>query len=378
MEKTTIETSDKPAQPPLLIRWHLDLTLILGLLMCLGLSLFVLYSASGQHVDMLERQIVRTGLAFLAMIVVAQIPPRLMFQLAPYAYVGGLILLILVELVGDISKGAQRWLDLGFMRIQPSEFLKLIIPLTLAVFLTKKPLPPKVGSVLIAFALVAAPTLLIAIQPDLGTAVLVAVSGFIAIFLAGLSYWWLISGGVVCGIAMPILWNFVLHDYQKQRIITFLNPESDPLGAGYHIIQSKIAIGSGGVYGKGWLKGTQSQLDFLPESHTDFIFSVLAEEMGLIGFLILIAIYSFIILRCLFIALNARTSAERILSATFTFNLAFYIFINIGMVSGILPVVGVPLPMISYGGTSMIILAVTFGIIMSIHTHKKETIFAQT
>lgn len=375
MEKTTLEMPNMPSQQPLLVRWHLDLPLMLGLLMCLCLSLFVLYSASGQHVEMLERQIVRTGLAFGAMIFVAQIPPKFLLKLAPYAYLGGLALLIMVELFGDISKGAQRWLNLGFMRLQPSEFLKLIIPLTMAAFLTRDALPPKFANVVIAFALLAAPTLLIVIQPDLGTAILVAVSGFIAIFLAGLSLWWLVAGAVGGAIAMPVMWNYVLHDYQKQRVLTFINPESDPLGAGYHIIQSKIAIGSGGIYGKGWLEGSQSQLDFLPEPHTDFIFAVLAEETGLIGFIILMMIYTFIISRCLFISLHARNNFERILSATFTFNLPFYIFINIGMVSGILPVVGVPLPMISYGGTSMIILAITFGIIMSIHTHKKQTFF---
>ena len=375
MEKNPLEMPNMPSQQPLLVRWHLDLPLMLGLLMCLCLSLFVLYSASGQHVEMLERQVVRTGLAFGAMIVVAQIPPKFLLKLAPYGYLAGLALLIMVELFGDISKGAQRWLNLGFMRLQPSEFLKLIIPLTMAAFLTRTPLPPRFVNAWIAFALLAAPTLLIVIQPDLGTAILVAVSGFIAIFLAGLSFWWLIAAAVGGAIAMPIMWNYVLHDYQKQRVLTFINPESDPLGAGYHIIQSKIAIGSGGIYGKGWLEGSQSQLDFLPEPHTDFIFAVLADETGLIRFIIMLLIYSFIISRCLFISLHARSNFERILSATFTFNLPFYIFINVGMVSGILPVVGVPLPMISYGGTSMIILAVTFGIIMSIHTHKKQTFF---
>ena len=290
MEKTTLEMPNMPSQQPLLVRWHLDLPLMLGLLMCLCLSLFVLYSASGQHVEMLERQIVRTGLAFGAMILVAQIPPKFLLKLAPYAYLGGLALLIMVELFGDISKGAQRWLNLGFMRLQPSEFLKLIIPLTMAAFLTRDALPPKFANVVIAFALLAAPTLLIVIQPDLGTAILVAVSGFIAIFLAGLSLWWLVAGAVGGAIAMPVMWNYVLHDYQKQRVLTFINPESDPLGAGYHIIQSKIAIGSGGIYGKGWLEGSQSQLDFLPEPHTDFIFAVLAEETGLIGFIILMMI----------------------------------------------------------------------------------------
>lgn len=374
-EKNTIEMPNMSMTQSGLARWHLDLPLIVGLLMCLALSLFVLYSASGQHYSMLKAQLVRTALAFITMIIVAQIPPKMMAKVAFYAYLISIVMLILVELVGDISKGAQRWLNIGIMRIQPSEFLKLVIPLTIAAFLSKDTLPPRPLNIIIAFILVGLPTVLIVLQPDLGTGILVAVSGFITIFLAGLSLWWLLAGCIAGAIALPIMWNYVLHDYQKQRVLTFINPESDPLGAGYHIIQSKIAIGSGGLYGKGWLQGSQSQLDFLPEPHTDFIFAVLAEETGLIGFLILMGIYAFIIIRCLLITFNATNNFDRILAGTYTFVLPFYIFINIGMVSGILPVVGVPLPMISYGGTSMIILAVNFGIIMSIHTHKKQTLF---
>lgn len=343
--------------------------------MCLCMSLFVLYSASGQHIEMLERQVFRTGAAFLGMILVAQVPPKVFAKITPILYIICILLLIAVELVGDISKGAQRWLNLGFMRIQPSEFLKLVIPLTIATFLSRDSIPPRTLTIFIAFILLGIPTALIAIQPDLGTSILVAVSGFIAIFLAGLSFWWILIAIIAGCVAIPVMWNYVLHDYQKQRVLTFINPETDPLGAGYHIIQSKIAIGSGGVYGKGWLQGTQSQLDFLPEPHTDFIFAVLAEETGLIGFIIVMLIYTFIISRCIYITLQAKNNFDRILAGTFTFTLPFYIFINIGMVSGILPVVGVPLPMISYGGTSMVILAITFGIIMSIHTHKKQMFF---
>lgn len=374
-EKNTIEMPNMTSSQSILARWHVDVPLLIGLFMCLLLSLFVLYSASGMHASMLKAQIVRTSLAFGTMLVVAQIPPKMMAKAAFYGYLVAIILLILVELVGDISKGAQRWLNIGFMRIQPSEFLKLVIPLTVAAFLSRDTLPPKPINIIIAFILVGIPTVLIVLQPDLGTAILVAVSGFITIFLAGLSLWWLLAGCIAGAIAVPIMWNYVLHDYQRQRVLTFINPESDPLGAGYHIIQSKIAIGSGGIYGKGWLHGSQSQLDFLPEPHTDFIFAVLAEETGLIGFLVLMSIYAFIIIRCLIITFNATNNFDRILAGTYTFVLPFYIFINIGMVSGILPVVGVPLPMISYGGTSMIILAVNFGIIMSIHTHKKQTLF---
>lgn len=377
-EKNTIEMPEMNTTQPVFMRWHLDLPLITGLLMCLALSLFVLYSASGQHSSMLKAQLVRTSLAFVTMIVVAQIPPKMMAKTAFYGYLVAIVLLVLVELVGDISKGAQRWLNIGFMRIQPSEFLKLMLPLTVAAFLSKDTLPPRPLNIIIAFMLVGIPTVLILLQPDLGTAILVAVSGFITIFLAGLSLWWVLAAIIAGAVAVPIMWNYVLHDYQKQRVLTFINPESDPLGAGYHIIQSKIAIGSGGIYGKGWLQGSQSQLDFLPEPHTDFIFAVLAEETGLIGFFILMAIYAFIIVRCLFITFNATNNFDRILAGTYTFVIPFYIFINIGMVSGILPVVGVPLPMISYGGTSMIILAVNFGIIMSIHTHKKQTLFGRS
>lgn len=375
MDKNCLETSEMASQQSLLLRWHIDLPLIIGLLLCLAMSLFVLYSASGQHAEMLEAQLIRTSLAFVAMICVAQIPPKVLAKITVWAYILGVMSLLAVELVGEVSKGAQRWLDIGIMRIQPSEGLKLIIPLTIATFLSKDSLPPRTVNVIIAFILVAIPTALIILQPDLGTAILVAVSGFIGIFLAGLSFWWLAFGAVSVAVAAPIMWNYVLHDYQKQRVITFLHPENDPLGAGYHIIQSKIAIGSGGVYGKGWLQGSQSQLDFLPEPHTDFIFAVLSEEMGLMGFLVLMLIYTFLISRCVYISLHARNSFDRILAGTYTFTIPFYIFINIGMVSGILPVVGVPLPMISYGGTSMIILAITFGIIMSIHTHKKQMMF---
>lgn len=378
-DKQSYEKIDRIGQnqrASLMTRWHLDMPLIIGLLLCLIMSLFVLYSASGQHIEMLERQIIRTGAAFCAMIFFAQIPPKVLAKFAPPAYLFAVFLLILVELFGDISKGAQRWLDLGVMRIQPSEFLKLVMPLTIAAFLSRDNLPPRNLNIILAFIMLAIPTALIILQPDLGTAILVAVSGFIAIFLAGLSFWWLIAGCAAGAVALPVMWNYVLHDYQKQRVLTFINPESDPLGAGYHIIQSKIAIGSGGIYGKGWLQGSQSQLDFLPEPHTDFIFAVLAEELGLIGFIILMVIYCFIISRCIYITLHANNNFNRILAGTYTFTIPFYIFINIGMVSGILPVVGVPLPMISYGGTSMVIIAITFGIIMSIHTHKKQSFFS--
>ncbi len=358
-------------------KYHIDMPIILGMILALCMSLFVLYSASGQQMDMLIRQVIRTGAALTLMVMVAQIPPKYYAKFSIYLYLLGIALLVLVELFGDISKGAQRWLNLGVIRVQPSEIFKVVMPLMVASFLSRDTLPPKPVNTVIALLLVGAPTALILMQPDLGTAALVAVSGFIAIFIAGLSWWWIITAAAAGGAALPVMWNFVLHDYQKQRIYTLFDPTSDPLGAGYHIIQSKIAIGSGGVYGKGWLQGSQSQLDFLPEPHTDFIFAVLAEETGLIGFLILISIYVFIIGRCVMIILNTHDNFGRILSAAYTFTFVFYIFVNIGMVSGILPVVGVPLPLISYGGTAMITLSISFGMIMSINTHKKLRIFQE-
>ena len=375
-DKVTLgQVNSNKVQGTFFSRHHIDLPLLFGLFGALCFSLFVLYSASGQELDMLLRQITRTGAAFLLMIVVAQIPPRLYAKASIYLYIVGLILLILVELFGDISKGAQRWLNLGFIRIQPSEIFKVVMPLCVATFLSKTSIPPKFITTIGAFIIVGMPTVLILLQPDLGTASLVAVAGCIGIFIAGLSWWWIIIGAGAGAAALPVMWNFVLHDYQKQRVLTLIDPSSDPLGAGYHIIQSKIAIGSGGLYGKGWLQGSQSQLDFLPEPHTDFIFAVLSEETGLIGFMVLMSLYCFIIGRCVLITLNTKDNFERILCGSFTFTFMFYIFVNIGMVSGILPVVGVPLPLISYGGTAMITLTICFGMIMSIHTHKKTSFF---
>ena len=375
-DKVTLgQVNSNKVQGTFFSRHHIDLPLLFGLFAALCFSLFVLYSASGQELEMLLRQITRTGAAFLLMIVVAQIPPRLYAKASIYLYIVGLILLILVELFGDISKGAQRWLNLGFIRIQPSEIFKVVMPLCVATFLSKTTIPPKFITTIGAFIIVGMPTVLILLQPDLGTASLVAVAGCIGIFIAGLSWWWIIIGAGAGAAALPVMWNFVLHDYQKQRVLTLIDPSSDPLGAGYHIIQSKIAIGSGGLYGKGWLQGSQSQLDFLPEPHTDFIFAVLSEETGLIGFMVLMSLYCFIIGRCVLITLNTKDNFERILCGSFTFTFMFYIFVNIGMVSGILPVVGVPLPLISYGGTAMITLTICFGMIMSIHTHKKTSFF---
>jgi rod shape determining protein RodA len=365
---------EDPRSRTLLGRLHIDLPLLGGLLALCAFGLAVLYSASGQDIEMVERQAVRLALAFGLMLAVAQIAPARLRAWSPPIYVAGVLMLIAVLLIGDIGKGAQRWLDLGVLRFQPSELLKLAVPMTVAWLLAARPLPPNLGRISGAAVLTLVPALLIAKQPDLGTAVLVTTAGVAVMFVAGMS-WRLIFGAAaaVAGLA-PLVW-YRLHDYQKQRVLTFLDPESDPLGAGYHIIQSQIAIGSGGIQGKGWLEGTQSHLEFLPESHTDFIFAVIGEELGLSGILILLAIYLFVIYRGLVIAANAQDSYGRILAGGLSVVFFVYVFVNTGMVTGLLPVVGVPLPLVSYGGTSMVTLMASFGMLMAIQTHRKSLHF---
>ncbi|GAA0784710.1 MULTISPECIES: rod shape-determining protein RodA [Pseudomonadati] len=352
-------------------RLHIDLPLLSGILILMAFGLFVIYSASGESVAMMERQLTRIGLSLVIMFSVAQINPEVLKRWALPIYIAGIILLLGVHFFGTINKGAQRWLNLGFMEFQPSELMKLAFPIMMAWYISKFPLPPKKRYLAGGAVILLIPTLLIAKQPDLGTSILVAASGVFVLFLSGMS--WLIVGGIVIAglIFLPILWFFLMHDYQRTRVLTLFDPEKDPLGAGYHIIQSKIAIGSGGVWGKGWLDGTQSQLEFLPERHTDFIFAVIGEEFGLIGSLFLLTIYLYIIGRGLIIASRAQTSFARLLAGSITLTFFVYIFVNIGMVSGILPVVGVPLPLISYGGTSMMTLMTGFGILMSIQTHRR-------
>ncbi|KAE9525399.1 rod shape-determining protein RodA [Testudinibacter aquarius] len=353
-------------------RFHLDFLLFVGLLAISGYGLMVLYSASGGSEVMFRSRIIQIALGFGVMLVMAQLPLRFYEKIAPYLYVVAVVMLLLVDLIGITSKGAQRWLDLGLFRFQPSEIVKLSVPLMVAVYLGRKKLPPTFMDTLIALVLVFVPTILVAIQPDLGTSILVSASGIFVVFLAGMS-WRLIAAAVV-GLAgfIPVMWYFLMYDYQRTRVMTLLDPESDPLGAGYHIIQSKIAIGSGGLFGKGWMQGTQSQLEFLPEPHTDFIFAVLSEEHGMVGVLVLLAIYMFIIIRGLIIAAKAQTASGRILAGAITLIFFVYIFVNIGMVSGILPVVGVPLPLVSYGGTSFVTLMAGFGLMMSIYSHKRS------
>jgi rod shape determining protein RodA len=313
---------------------------------------------------------IRLGIAFAAMIVVAQIPPSELRRWAPVLYLVGVIMLIGVLVMGEVGKGAQRWLNLGVVRFQPSEILKIAVPMMLAWYLAERRLPPSLPRVLVAAVLTCVPVLLIARQPDLGTSLLVASAGAMVLFLAGLSWRLIALLGTVAAALTPLLW-YLMRPYQRQRVLTMLDPESDPLGAGYHIIQSKIAIGSGGFYGKGWLNGTQSHLEFLPERSTDFIFAVIGEELGLFGILIMLGIYLFIILRGLYIATQAQDTFGRLLAGGLTLVFFVYLFVNTGMVSGLLPVVGVPLPMVSYGGTSLVTIIAGFGVIMSIHTHRK-------
>jgi len=360
-----------PNKVSFLQRIHIDGWLLLGLLVLSGVGLVTLYSASGQDMGQMQRQFVRLGLSFVVMLALAQLPPGFYRRLSIYAFVIGLLMLIAVLLFGDMGKGAQRWLDLGFVRFQPSELMKLAVPMMVAWYISKYTMPPNTTHIIVGFSLVVVPTILIAKQPDLGTSLLIASSGIFAIFLAGMS-WRLISVvAAMIGAFAPVMWFFLMKDYQKQRVLTFLNPESDPLGSGYHIIQSKIAIGSGGVEGKGWLQGTQSQLEFLPERHTDFIFSVFSEEFGLTGVVVLLAIYLCIILRGLIISSKAQDAYSKLLGGSITLTFFVYVFVNMGMVSGLLPVVGVPLPLVSYGGTSMVTLMAGFGILMSIATQKR-------
>jgi rod shape determining protein RodA len=355
----------------LLLALHLDGPLFVALCLVGGVGSIVLFSASGQSLPMLEAHLLRFALGLVAMIMLAQIPPRLIRTIAPWAYVVGLALLFAVMFVGDISMGAQRWLDLGVVRFQPSEMMKLAVPLACAWWLHERPLPPSFSSLAIVAVGIGLPTLLIAEQPDLGTSLLVAAAGGMVILLAGLQLRYILSA---VGLLVPIAygaWRFLLHDYQRQRVLTFLDPQSDPLGSGYHIIQSQIAIGSGGVFGKGYLNGSQAQLEFLPERSTDFIFAVVGEEWGLIGLTTVILLFMFVIGRSLYLAATAQDTFARLASGSLALTFCVYVFVNTGMVTGLMPVVGVPLPFISYGGTAMVTLMAGFGILMSLCAKRK-------
>jgi rod shape determining protein RodA len=351
-------------------RLHLDIPLLFGLMLLCGVGLIVLYSAGGQDMALIYRQATRMGLALLLMILVAQISPARLARMSLWLYLLGIGLLGLVLFTGEVGKGAQRWLNLGIIRFQPSELMKLAVPMLLAWFFADRHLPPGLVRIFYATIIIVIPVLLIAKQPDLGTALLVGMAGLSLLFVAGVSWKLIIGFSITAALSTPVLW-YVMHDYQRQRVLTLLDPGKDPLGSGYHIIQSKIAIGSGGLYGKGWLNGTQSHLEFLPERSTDFIFAVFCEEFGLMGVLLLICIYMFIITRGLYISLNTQNTFGRLLGAGLTFTFFVYVFVNMGMVIGQLPVVGIPLPLISHGGTSMVTLMIAFGILMAIHTHRR-------
>ncbi len=349
---------------------HLDGWMLFLLLVLCSFGLFVLYSASGKDFGYVSRQAVRMGAGLLALIILAQVSPRVLARWSPWVYVLGVLMLVAVILVGVGAKGAQRWIALPGFRFQPSEVMKLVLPLMIAYYLASRSLPPRFKHCVISLILIGVPTVLIMKQPDLGTSLLIAASGIFVLLFSGIRWRYIFGALGAAGAALPGLW-MVMKDYQKQRVLTFLDPESDPLGTGWNIIQSKTAIGSGGVWGKGWLHGTQSQLDFLPESHTDFIIAVIAEELGFIGVIMLLSTYLLIIGRGLWMATQVNDSFGRLVAGSIVLTFFVYVFVNIGMVSGILPVVGVPLPLVSYGGTSIVTLMAGFGILMSVFTHQK-------
>lgn len=350
---------------------RLDGPLMGGLGLLAIVSMVVLYSASGSSFATVLSQAGKFALAAVVMLMVAQVPPRLIRLSAPWLYAFGLALLFVVMVKGDTALGAQRWLDLKVIRFQPSEIMKIAVPLFCAWYVHDRPLPPSLATIVILVIAILLPTALIAKQPDLGTAILVVAGGGMALLLSGLRKRYIFAAIALIACAVPLAWKFALHDYQRQRIVTFLDPETDPLGSGYHIIQSKIAIGSGGLFGKGYLNGTQAQLEFLPERSTDFIFSVIGEEWGLIGLITVLLLYLFVISRCLYMAAHGQDTFSRIVAGSLGLTFAVYVFVNTGMVTGLLPVVGVPLPLISFGGTSMVTLMAGFGILMAVHSRRR-------
>jgi rod shape determining protein RodA len=348
----------------------MDFPLLSVILMLCAISMIVLYSAGGENLNQLTKHGIRGGFALILMVIFSRISPAVLSRWSPHVYVVGLSLLFIVLAVGIIGKGAQRWIDLGIFRFQPAEIMKIAVPMMVAWILTRSTLPPRPVFLVLSIFIVLIPTALVILQPDLGTGILIALAGIMVIFLAGVGWKLIIAVLIALAAIAPAMWVFVLHDYQRSRVFTLFDPWSDPLGAGYHIIQSIIAIGSGGLQGKGWLSGTQSQLEFIPERSTDFIFAVYAEEFGLIGVIVLMVLYLFLVFRGLLIAFYAKDTYSRLLAGGLSATFFFYVFVNIGMVSGILPVVGVPLPLMSYGGTSMVTLMIAFGILMSIARNK--------
>ncbi len=351
---------------------HVDPILLFLLLALISSGMVVLYSGADRNLAVVEAQGIRMGVALVVMLVFAQFDPSVFRRWSPWLYLAGILGLVAVLLFGVGAKGAQRWLAIpGLPRFQPSELMKLVVPMMAAWFLSRQYLPPRFRYVALSLLMVLVPMAMIILQPDLGTSLLVGAAGIFVIFFAGMSWKLITAFLAMVSVSAPLMWFFVMRDYQKQRVLTLLDPQSDPLGAGWNIIQSKTAIGSGGMEGKGWLQGTQSHLEFLPESHTDFIVAVLAEEFGFVGMVCLLGLYLMIILRCLYIASIAQDSFSRLLAGALTMTFFIYVFVNVGMVSGLLPVVGVPLPLISYGGTSSVTLMAAFGVLMSIQTHRR-------
>ena len=348
----------------------IDGPLVTGLALIAVYGLIVLYSASGQSVPTIIRTVVRIILGALAMLVLARVNPNFLRRTTPWLYVIGVFLLIVVAAFGHIGLGAQRWLSVGFVRFQPSELMKLAVPMMCAWYLHERPLPPTFTSLLLLTGLILVPVGLVAIEPDLGTAALIGVAGVLVIVMAGLQVRIMAAAMALAAVGAWFGWRF-MHDYQRKRVLTFLDPQTDPLGAGYHIIQSQIAIGSGGLFGKGWMNGSQAQLDFLPERSTDFVFAVIGEEFGLIGLALLLLLYMFVTGRAIYLAMQTQDTFARLLAGSLALTFFVYVFINAGMVTGLLPVVGVPLPLVSYGGTSVVTLLAGFGILMALYSHRK-------
>lgn len=349
----------------------LDGPLLVGLALLCLYGLVMQFSASGEDWSIVVRSSVRLGIGVVAMVALAQVRPSQLRKVAMPLWIIGVVLLVVVDVMGVIGKGAQRWLDLGFIRFQPSEIMKLAVPMLCAAYLHERPLPPSPPTLGILGLIILVPAALTAAQPDLGTAILITLGGVLLVILAGLSAWFLAGAAAASVLAAWVGWQFLLHDYQRQRVLTFIDPQADPLGAGYHIIQSSIAIGSGGVFGKGYTNGSQAQLEYLPERHTDFIYAVIGEELGMAGLVVLLLLYLFIVGRALYLASQTQDTFARLLAGSLALTFFTYVFINAGMVSGLLPVVGVPLPLVSYGGTSMVTLLASFGILMALYSHRK-------
>ena len=353
-----------------LLELRIDGPLVVGLSLIAVYGLVVLYSASGQSLPTVRGTIARLLLGAITMLLLARINPNFLRRSTPWVYAAGCVLLLVVAAIGHVGMGAQRWLNLGLFRFQPSELMKLAVPMMCAWYLHERPLPPSWTALAAMGALILVPVALVAKQPDLGTAALIAIAGGLVIVLAGLRVRVMAGLLALAAAAAWFGWSF-MHDYQRKRVLTFLNPQTDPLGAGYHIIQSQIAIGSGGVFGKGWMNGSQAQLEFLPERSTDFIFAVIGEEFGLLGLLLLLLLYLFVVGRAIYLATQTQDTFARLLAGSLALTLFVYVFINAGMVTGLLPVVGVPLPLVSYGGSSVVTLLAGFGILMALYSRRK-------